>query len=313
MLLFYSKGQSVSRVCEAILAAKLSGSGIIAVSGGPDSVALAVALAELYDRSQLTIAHINHQLRGEESHEDEQFVRKLAESLSIALEIAHRPILNQAGIEESAREARYEWLHSISQGRWICTAHTANDRAETILHRVIRGTGIRGLAGIENTDTVVRPFLTLYRQDILQYLDEKKQPYRTDSSNVDQRFTRNKIRHDLLPRLAELNPTITDKLNELGDLAAETTEFMDGLVSEELKKVERPRAGTMVILDAQLLEKLNPLLSRELFRKIWLRENWTQRGMKREHWFRLSKLVLGDYPDGIRLSRIGQVLRIEKV
>src|SRR5712692_7499162 len=197
---------------------------VVAVSGGPDSVALARALKELQpalNLEPLILAHLNHRLRGEESDEDESFVAKLVDALSdlgaaqVRL-VTHRvDVGGQArrakdNLEKVARDVRYRWLAEVAReagARWIATGHTADDQAETILHRLLRGAGLKGLRGIaENRPLagdlrVIRPLLTVTRSEVLNYLQAQEQSFRQDSSNADLRFTRNRIRHELLPFL----------------------------------------------------------------------------------------------------------------
>src|SRR5438034_898661 len=194
---------------------------VVAVSGGPDSVALARALKKLQaslGSEPLILAHLNHQLRGEESDGDELFVSELATALGklgdgqVRLAIHRVDMRSQArrmkdNLEKVARQVRYDWLAEVAQkvgACWIATGHTANDQAETILHRLLRGAGLKGLRGIaENRPLahglrLIRPLLDVPRSEVMDYLQAEGQSFRHDSSNFDRRLTRNRIRHELL-------------------------------------------------------------------------------------------------------------------
>ena len=177
---------------------------VAAVSGGADSVALLRSLLGLSPGgpARLVVAHINHGLRGSESEGDERFVADLCAKLGVPCAVRRIPAAvfretGGRGIESVARHARYECLQSIAAewgGRYVATGHTADDQAETILHRILRGTGIRGLEGIPRVRSLSpgialsRPLLRFRRQEILAFLAALGQPFREDSTNRDPRF-----------------------------------------------------------------------------------------------------------------------------
>lgn len=215
---------------------------IAGVSGGPDSVCLLRILHGLAGELQygeLCAAHVNHGLRGAESDGDEQFVRELAEELGIPFESMRCDVAGLAaaegmGTESAARQARYEALEQCRQRRgaqWIAVAHNRNDQAETILMRILRGTGIHGLRGMEyNTrgGILIRPLLDADRQEIEACCKEQGWAYRTDGTNAQTIYTRNRVRLDLLPKLeAEYNPKMQEALLRLGRQAAETDAALD--------------------------------------------------------------------------------------
>lgn len=209
-----------------------SGSTVIcAVSGGADSVCLLHILDSLrpvYSFS-LVAAHYNHHLRGEESDRDEAFVRDLCEAWKIPCRIGGCDVAAEAkarkqGIEETARNMRYAFLRENAEelgGALIATAHNADDNAETILFNLIRGTGLRGLTGIAPMrDGLIRPLLKCSRQDIEEYLHVHNLSHVEDSSNADETYSRNRIRHQVLPALQELNPKAVEHINQLADVCA---------------------------------------------------------------------------------------------
>jgi len=174
---------------------------VAAVSGGPDSTALLIALAEL--RADIIAAHVNHHLRGDESDDDERFVHELCARLGVALHVADGTLDAEAvrrhGVEAAAREVRHARLHEVREAagmRWIATAHQLDDQAETVLMRLMTGSGLAGLRGIHpvRDDGVVRPLLEVSRAEIEEFLRERNVVARTDSSNADPRFLRNRVR-----------------------------------------------------------------------------------------------------------------------
>jgi tRNA(Ile)-lysidine synthase len=314
-------------------------SGVAAVSGGPDSVALLRALVALRgDRpgGPLVIAHLNHQLRGAESDADEAFVRGLHGALVAAgapgldlrchaADVRAVAVAEGANVEAVARRVRYDWLALVASEAgvpWVATGHTANDQAETVLHRLLRGTGLRGLRGIAvrrplspGTD-MVRPLLHVTRAEVLAYLDAEQQPYRRDSSNLDVYYTRNRIRHELLPHLAErYNPAIVEILAHLAEQADDTYRQIGSEALMLLAAAELPRAGRLLIFDRQRLAGAPRHLVREALRLAWEREGWPSSAMTFDHWDRLAGVASGDMPSvdlpgGIRARSESRVVQL---
>lgn len=280
---------------------------LAAVSGGADSVALLLALSALKrgGLGRLVVAHLNHQLRGAESDADERFVGHLAGQLGLRFECGRlEPAELDAcseGIEETARILRYRFLSDTAErigARYVVCAHTADDQIETILHRIVRGTGIAGLAGIPRCRqlspavTVIRPFLNIRRSEVLEYLACLGQPYRDDRSNSDRRFTRNRIRRDLLPHLAEhYNPAVSEALLRLGRLAAEAQDVVDGLVRRLVAD------GVVAASSEGLLVARNPVvdqpdyLVRELLMSAWQAKGWPMQSMGFDEWDSLLQML----------------------
>lgn len=190
---------------------------VCAVSGGADSVALLFALYLLQQKLDfsLSAAHFNHQLRGEESDRDEAFVRALCDRYDIPLFVGTGAVkAGKKGLEAAAREARYHFFDTLP-GK-IATAHTANDNAETVLLHLVRGTGLKGLGGITPaTQKLIRPMLTVTRQDVLDFLQEYCLKYVTDSSNETDTFLRNRLRHNVIPLLEAENPRLAENLSAM--------------------------------------------------------------------------------------------------
>ena len=211
-----------------------------AISGGADSTALLLLLhtANTLPRNSLGVGlsavHINHSLRGEESNADQTFVAELCDRLGIPLSIHPVDTASRAGthretIEEAARNLRYEVFASLLAERaatHILTAHTLDDQAETVLMKLLRGAWLEGLSAIAPEITlphgrILRPLLHTRRDDLRAHLRAQNQPWREDPSNSDEAFTRNRLRHTLLPALREENPSIDQTLANLAELARE--------------------------------------------------------------------------------------------
>lgn len=303
---------------------------LAAVSGGSDSVTLLLALRQtLPEPAMIHVAHLNHQLRGEESDADQQFVEQICEKLNVQRHVKSmnvQELANQQGenLESMARRLRYDWFLELAQEfdiPLIATGHTADDQAETVLHRLIRGTGFQGLSGIARqrelapNKLLIRPLIEVTRREIEAFLDEQSQSAREDSSNADVQFTRNRIRHELLPLLTEYNPAIRDVLCRLANQASETYHEEEREAMEALHQCEKPKAGSVIILELARLQTFSRFRCRSLFRFLWMREHWPRGAMGREHWNRLESLVhdeqnAADFPGRIRARRCKNVLQV---
>ena len=208
---------------------------IIGVSGGSDSVCLLDILSKLkskYDL-QLHITHINYALRGEDSEKDEIFVRELSKKYNIPLTVFKPKKADYKGnLENSLREIRYAFFEKMRLQLGfdlVAVAHNQDDQAETVLMRIIRGSGLNGLSAMNaKTKNIIRPLLQTSKKDILAYVKQNKLKYRTDKSNLDINLTRNNIRHKLLPYLEKnFNPAIKKTLSQWSTTVASDYEFID--------------------------------------------------------------------------------------
>ena len=208
---------------------------IAAVSGGADSVAMLFALYLLRDELGITLeaAHFNHHLRGAESDRDEAFVTDFCGRYCIPLHLGSgRIVSGKKGLEAAARDARYTFLRSLP-GK-VATAHTADDNAETVLMRLIRGTGLKGLGAIAPVSgNVIRPMLTVTRDDVEAFLEEYALPHVEDSSNAEDDFLRNRIRHGILPLMRAENPRIGENLSAMALLLRQDEACLQAMISEE--------------------------------------------------------------------------------
>lgn len=201
---------------------------ICAVSGGADSMALLFALYLLRAKLEIQVqaAHFNHNLRGTESDGDEAFVREFCDCYDIPLFVGSAQVVSgKKGLEAAARDARYGFFQSLD-GK-IATAHTADDNAETVLMRLVRGTGLKGLGAISPVrGNIIRPLLNITRQEILSFLEEYHIAYRQDSSNATDDFLRNRLRHHVIPLLAQENPRLAENLSAMAQRLREDEETL---------------------------------------------------------------------------------------
>lgn len=214
---------------------------VIGLSGGADSVFLLHALCAMREQLEIDIScvHVNHGIRGKEAERDQDFCMELCTGLDIpcvcvCVDAPAYAEQNRIGLEEAARILRYRALERVrdvleeNSGRpaVIAVAHHAGDQAETVLHNLIRGTGLRGLSGMEaKAGHIVRPLLEMEKDEMLAWLSEHGHRFVMDSSNFDQTYTRNRLRADVLPSLEEINAQAAAHINQTAALAAEADAF----------------------------------------------------------------------------------------
>ncbi|MCD8032239.1 MAG: tRNA lysidine(34) synthetase TilS [Bacteroides sp.] len=232
---------------------------LIALSGGADSVALLHILMDLGYTCEA--AHCNFALRGEESDRDEAFVRALCHTLDIPLYVKRFDTHKYASekhisIEMAARELRYDWFASLRQQLSVpvtAVAHHRDDSVETLLLNLIRGTGLHGLRGIPpRNSSIIRPLLCVTREELIAYLDRVGQPYVTDSSNLADKYTRNKIRLNLLPLLREINPGVDKSLMQTSEYLRQVSLVYDQAIEKAKERIQTPEG---IRIGALLQEK----------------------------------------------------------
>lgn len=274
---------------------------VVAVSGGADSVALLVAWSELAAefRHDLYAAHFDHQLR-DDSDLDADWVQRLAESLGITcLHGCAQGTLS--GSEEQARRARYRFLAESAQAvraPLVATAHTADDQAETVLMAIVRGTGLAGLAGMPPRRSLapgvelVRPLLTAYRADIERYLQHRHLRPSVDPTNAETHYTRNWVRHEILPQLrARVNPRVDEALLRLAGMAGQAAALIGRLAADTLTAALVERSSTQATLALPALAEAEPLVLAEAFRLLWEQQRWPRQGMGHDEYLRLDRIV----------------------
>ena len=272
---------------------------LAALSGGPDSVAL-LHLLSAYAAPRgipLRAAHVNHLLRGEESERDEAFCRSLCGKLGVPLDVLRADAAKKAkeekkGIEEAARDLRYAYFDGLLRLHpeldRVATAHTATDNAETVLFRLSRGTGLRGLCGIPpRRGNVIRPLLYMTREEVLAYCEKESLDYVTDSSNLDPAWSRNRIRLRVLPELSSLYGDFAASASRAALLCREDEAFLEG---EAEKLLASARVDRDVYL-APLLADAPPALSARALRRA--AEEAGGRVPEAEHIRTLRKMLAG--------------------
>ncbi|MCA9016552.1 MAG: tRNA lysidine(34) synthetase TilS, partial [Planctomycetaceae bacterium] len=234
---------------------------------------------------------------------------------------------SKEGLEEVSRKARYEFLTRVAHEQsctQIAVAHTRDDQAETVLHHLIRGTGIAGLRGIPRTrllqsgQFLIRPMLELSRDDVLLYLKDCAQDFRTDESNTDLSFTRNRIRHQLIPLLKkEFNPNVAQAVHRLAQQADEITAVVAEQADQILAAATLDRNQEIWRLDCAVFHDIPDYLIRQCFLKIWQEMSWSRKRMGFDHWERLLKLTRSgqklSLPDQIEAERRERLLILRKL
>ncbi len=306
---------------------------VLAVSGGLDSVALLYATIQLWPeaKERIIVAHVNHALRAAESDADEDIVRELCRSNGLRFELLR---LEQgslrresgASLEEAARAVRYQFLTETAD-RYsllaVATAHHMDDQAETVLHNIIRGTSLRGLRGMEasrplkDNISLLRPMLQMSRREISEYVSQNQFAFRTDASNRDLMFTRNRVRQQLLPLLkADFNTAADQNLILLAQQAQETVDLMDALAEKILSDVVLEQQPCICRLDRKKLAGWPLQMVRHIMSVVWIRQAWPRQKMTFRHYERLSVAVCSDvecredFPGGIRLNVSSDVVRL---
>lgn len=289
---------------------------LIAVSGGPDSMALLRA-AQCYARlhkCEISCGHVDHQLRPE-SVTDSRWVEEQCQALGISCRVEQIELLHiheqRTGIEEQARKLRYDALARMAHdlhATAIVTGHTADDHAETVLHHLFRGSGLRGLSGIPEVRpltadlTLWRPLLGIRREAIVASLARSQQPSLIDQSNTSDAFTRNRLRHELIPWLEkELNPRSVEALLRIAEQAGDWQSWIESEAQRCLSAALIEPITEVVRLRREVLSTAHPALLRECFVRLWVRVDWPRQSMTAEHWNRLADVCRDDGPLAVQM------------
>ncbi len=214
---------------------------VVALSGGADSVSLLFALNSLAGELGITLSacHVNHGLRGEEADADMRFCQRLCERLGIELKLLKTDVRSSQrkheSIEETARRIRYEFFAQVSDGKKLATAHNRNDSAETVLLNLMRGTGLKGLCGIPPVrGNIIRPLIYCTRQQVEEYCAENGLDYVTDKTNLCDDYTRNKVRHIILPEMMKINGSLPDTMARMERSLREDSDYLEAMADEAL-------------------------------------------------------------------------------
>ncbi len=288
---------------------------VVAVSGGSDSVALLSMMAELKREDstsgRLHVGHFNHKTRNKASEADAAFVLQLAERLDLPCHVGTPADDTALFDEQSARNQRLDFLHDLARrvgARYVATGHTRDDQAETIVHRILRGTGLRGLGGIppmrrlSESVALVHPLLDCSRQELIDYLKSIQQPYRTDSSNQQLRYTRNRIRHELLPALRDqYNPQVIDALIRLGQVAKESSAVVDEIVDRLYDTIVSTDGKDQWSVCRKSAASVQPIVQREILRSGWRSHQWPCQAMGFCEWQLLARMLNEGTPEHANL------------
>ncbi len=242
---------------------------VIALSGGADSVSLLYAMKRLSEELGFTLSacHVNHGLRGEESDGDMRFCEGLCDRLGVELEILNTDVKSfqqkHESLEETARRVRYDFFARVSNGKKLATAHNSNDSAETVLLNMMRGTGLKGLCGIPPVrGNIIRPLIYCSRDEVEQFCRENSLAYVTDKTNLSDDYTRNKVRHLVLPEMLKINPSLLDTVSRMEKNLREDSELLEALADEALKNAKAQRGYKT----AALSQQPKPILRRAIRR-----------------------------------------------
>jgi len=296
----------------------------VAVSGGPDSVCLLHILAKLQKelKVSLHVAHLNHQLRGIESEADANYVSDLAHQLAIPATIEGRDVKgyqaeHRLSLEEAAREVRYSFLTEVAKSigtNLVAVGHTMDDHIETILLHLIRGTGTKGLRGLQpysewksksGSFTIIRPLLEVSRRETEDYCQSHELKPRIDVSNISLSPLRNRIRHQLLPLLKSYNPGIAQAVLRTGRIASDDIAFLDKQTAQLWDEVAQEQ-GETIVLDKKRFDQLPPAPKRYLFRAAVERLLGSTKDIEMRHIEQMLSAV--NKPAGKRLSLPGGLI-----
>ncbi len=290
---------------------------LLCVSGGADSMALLLLFTRLLARIRLTllVAHVNHQLRGPSSHADEDLVREQCQQLGVPLIVRRIRVSKGGGLENRARQQRFEVFEEIL-GAYrfdrIVTAHHLNDQSETMLLNLARGAGLGGLAGIRPlAGNVAHPLLCFEKQELIQILEEEKIPWREDASNADQSFKRNWVRHSLIPLLeAELNPRLGNSLGLQARIFAEAEEMLLKRAQQLMKKVALEQEPERITLSLPEFERCGRLERWYILREFTSQLSGSERDLFSYNFQELMNLLDSQ---GSKYVPLGRGLRAVKV
>lgn len=301
---------------------------VLGISGGADSVCLLKILARWKEAWGISLraVHVHHQLRGEEADADERFVRELCENEGIPCRVFHEDVQGMAqrekiGLEEAGRIARYRCFATVCEdvgGGKIALAHHQDDLAETMLHHLVRGTGMAGLCSLKPVSgNRIRPLLCLEKEEILVYLEAAGQPWRTDSSNLEDDYTRNRIRHHVLEELkTEVNPRAVRHMAQLSEELEETRAVLAQVAAEKRRQYVRKSEKGMLL--AEKLKKEPDLIGRQIVHDLLKEISGKQKDFTRIHVEAVQELwnrkvgARRDLPYGIQAIRTYDGIYLER-
>lgn len=268
--------EAVLKIIEKYNLIKANDKIVLGVSGGPDSLFMLNILNNLKEKLQiqLVVAHINHMIRAE-ADQEEEFVRQFCERINIPfypkrIEVEKYANNNKIGIEEAGRKIRYEFFEEICKqtgSNKIAVAHNKNDKVETMIMHMLRGSGISGLQGIQaqTNNKIIRPIIEIERKDIEKYCEDQNLNPRIDKSNFDNTYTRNKIRNIVIPYIEqEFNPNFIETMTRLSEVIKEENAFLNKLTETEYSKVLIQKNNKEIILDLKKFNLLDNIIKKRI-------------------------------------------------
>lgn len=307
---------------------------LVALSGGADSVALLRVLYGMKEQYSLDIyvGHMNHQFRGKEADKDAAFCKKLAEDLGLDIsycEIDVPKIADEKGIspEEAGRQERYAFFMKIASKKninKIATGHNRDDQAETVLMRAIRGSGMTGLGGISPLRkmrgfTIIRPLIEVTRKEINEFIRGARLEFRHDSSNDEVIFTRNKIRHELIPYLEkDFNPNIKEVLANMAENLRLENDFLEKFAKRKFRSMSKKNTSGEIRINIKSLKRQPEAIKKRILRRALEELKGDLRRLTYQHWKETEYLIndrptnsIVDLPGGIKLSKSKNALVLQ--
>ena len=271
---------------------------LVGFSGGADSTALMNTLLHFRKEYRLTImaAHINYQLRGDDSHADERFVKEFCFDNNVPVLIHRADLKGQSGMENKAREIRLDFFYKIKKMNKIdviALAHHKNDQAETVLSRFFRGSAFNGLAGIKaKAGDIIHPFLIFSREDLESYLNELKCNWRDDLTNYESDYNRNKIRNKMLPLIEqEFNPNFREKLIDYACIFSEADNYFKSVAQKLYKKAMIVAEESEIVFDLNEIVTINPVLQFYIFKSAWEKLSMLDRDFYYYHFKEIQNIL----------------------
>ena len=274
---------------------------LVGFSGGADSTALLLALWHLKSKYgySLLAAHVNYDLRGEDSKLDEQYARKFCFDRNISIVVKNITIDSTSNVENHAREVRFKYfnnLRKLYKIQKIVLGHNREDQAETLLFRMFRGSGYTGIKGISPiTDDVVHPLLSFSRKDIISYLELEGVKWREDLSNKDNTYSRNKIRNQMIPWIQEhLNPNVVTKLYETAEIFSETDDILESLAKRRFLKAQIKHSKDECRLSTKIIKKTRSVLRYYVYKEAYSRINGNSKDFYHNNFIEIENLLTSD-------------------
>jgi tRNA(Ile)-lysidine synthase len=294
--------ESFQRQLKALLPQESLDSVLVALSGGPDSVALLHLFHQIAEEwgFELSVAHVNYRLRGDESDEDERFCIHLCRELGLPLfrKRVPRDSMQSRNIQDRARQIRYDYFEKLAEQHgieWIATGHNKDDNVETILFNLFRGAGSFGLSGISpRSGKLIRPLLGFSRKHVLSYLDDVELEYRSDSTNLEDKYARNRIRHRLIPEIEAQFSGSGENITRAAEIIREQSDYLLGRAQHLLKRSSSTTPAGKIVLDLRGFANYHKSLQRIALAVAYERLTGSRRGLELAATERVLRLVRSD-------------------